>query len=243
MTTNDGYVRALRVDASATDAYHRSSESKTEQQKFLEALLLKSGRRFTRVADIACGGGALSYHLRQRYPEAMFTLSDRDDAAMAIAKELNGPVCNYVEDDVHTLAHVPNDAFDLVCCWQTLSWITDPGAAMKQLLRITAPGGLIMASSLFNVDHDVDIHAQVRDRTRASGTQGHAYDYNTFSRSTVDEWLAGSGARSTLHPFQLGIELPKTGRGIGTYTVNTDHGRLQISGGLLMNWAVLEIEK
>ena len=243
MAGEDGYVKALRSDAEKTDTYHRRSVTKTEQQKFLEEILRKKGRIFNTVADIACGGGALSHHLRQLYPTAAFTLCDRDDAALAIARELNGGTCTYVADDIHTPAHLPDNSFDLVCCWQTLSWIKEPERAARQLLRISKPGGLIMASSLFNLEHDVDIHAQLRDRTRPSGTQGHGYDYNTFSRATVDEWLRGNASRHELHPFTIGIDLPVTGRGIGTYTVNTDHGRLQVSGGLLMNWAILEIEK
>lgn len=243
MATGDDYVKALRNDAERTDAYHRRGVVKTEQQKELERLLVATGRRFERIADMACGGGALGFHLRALLPSAAVTFCDHDEETLRIARELNGPACTYVADDIHTLAALPDDTFDLVCCWQTLSWLKEPEHAVRQLLRITRPGGSIFASSLFNLDHDVDIFAQVRDRTRPSGQQGHAYDYNTFSRATVNEWLEGKVARYTLHPFTIGIDLPMTGRGIGTYTVNTDNGRLEISGGLLMKWAILEIEK
>jgi ubiquinone/menaquinone biosynthesis C-methylase UbiE len=244
MTHQDDYVRALRTDSAETDAYHRRAIARSEQQKALEAILLAKGRAFTRIADIACGGGALSYHLAGHYPAARFTLVDRDQEALRSANELCGEAAfTYVTDDLHELSSLPDGTFDLVCCWQTLSWIKDPARAMKQLLRIAAPGATIMTSSLFNLDHDVDIRAQIRDRTRASGEQGHAYDYNTFSRATVHEWLAGHAVQHRLHPFSLGIDLPKSGTGIGTYTVNTGHGRLQISGGYLMNWAILEVTK
>jgi SAM-dependent methyltransferase len=163
---------------------------------------------------------------------------------------LNGPDCSYVADDIHTLQQLPSGHFDLVCCWQTLSWIPRPEEAVRQLVRIAAPGGIIMASALFNLDHDVDIYAQLRDRTRPSGEQGHAYDYNTFSRASVAEWLDGRVKTYQLHPFMMNIDLPKevdrsgqVHRGVGTYTVNTDAGRIQISAGLLMNWAILEIGK
>ncbi len=244
MADSDEYVRALRNDAAHTDAYHRRSVTKTEQQKFLEVLLGKSGRRFERIADIACGGGALSFHLRVVFPDAQFTLCDRDEAALAIASELNGVErCAYVQDDIHSLSKLPDDSFDLVCCWQTLSWIKEPERAVEQLLRVTKPGGVIYSSSLFNLDHDVDINAQVRDRTRASGAQGHWYDYNTFSKPTVEEWLKGRSTSHRLHPFVPAVDFTNEGRGIGTFTVHTDRGRLQISGGLLMNWAILEITK
>lgn len=243
MVASDGYVNALRNDAERTDAYHRSSVTRTEQQKYLEELLMAKGLAPARLADIACGGGSLSYHLRVIYPEARFTLCDKDAVALDLAKRLNGPTCDYITDDIHALSQLQDETFDLVCCWQTLSWISQPALAVQQLLRITKPGGLIMASSLFNLEHDVDITAQLRDRTRPSGAEGHAYDYNTFSRATVEEWVDGRASSYRLHPFMIGIDLPRTGRGIGTYTVNTDRGRLQVSGGLLMNWAILELIK
>ena len=244
MDTNDDYVRALRSDAEHTDAYHKRSVVKSEQQRFLEELVAKKGLVPKRVADIACGGGSLTFHLRALYPMADFTLCDRDPEALRMARELNGPEgCTYVADDIHTLTQLPDASFDLVCCWQTLSWIPDPQRAVEQLMRIAAPGGTVYASSLFDMEHDVDIRAQLRDRTRASGTQGHWYDYNTFAGATVKEWLKGSGAQYNLHPFQIGIDLPRTGKGLGTYTLNTDKGRIQVSGGLLLNWAVLEIMK
>ena len=244
MADQDEYVRALRNDAAETDAYHQRATTKSEQQKFLEDLLRATGREFARIADIACGGGALTYHLRTLYPQARFTLCDRDDEALRMARDLNGEAPHsYVLDDIHSLRQLPDNSFDLVCCWQTLSGINDPERALEQLLRITAPGGSIYASSLFNLAHDVDIRAQLRDRTRPSGAQGHGYDYNTFSRETVAEWLQGRAASHGLHAFQMGIDLPPPGRGLGTYTVNTDSGRLQVSGGLLMNWAILEITK
>lgn len=243
MAANDDYVRALRQDGSETDAYHRRAITKSEQQKFLETLLESTGRRFEHVADIACGGGALSFHLRALFPSAAFTLCDRDAEALRMAEELNGPNCRYVADDIHALSSLPTDSFDLVCCWQTLSWLKDPERAVAQLLRITRPGGLIMASSLFNLEHDVDIRSQMLDHTRPSGAAGHAYDYNTYSPNTVRSWLGGNARRHALHPFTISIDIARSGRGIGTYTVNTDQGRLQISGGLLMNWAILEVEK
>ena len=59
----------------------------------------------------------------------------------------------------------------------------------------------------------------------------------------MEEWLKESGSKYKLHPFSIGIDLPRTGKGLGTYTLNTDKGRIQVSGGLLLNWAVLEIMK
>jgi len=52
------YIDALKIDKEMSKNYYLSSlHKKTEQQKFLEELLAKSGVQPKTVADIACGGG------------------------------------------------------------------------------------------------------------------------------------------------------------------------------------------
>ncbi len=237
------YVDALKASGEETTKYYTKSIVKTEQQKFLEKLLADSGQSFSEVADIACGGGTLSYHLRAIFPDARFTLSDYNEEGMKLSRELNGDSCSYIQGDIYNLSALPDNKFDLVCCWQTLSWLDDAEKAVHELMRITKPGGKIFASSLFNLNHDVDIYAKVLDHTRPNGELGLAFPYNTYSAKTVGKWLDGRAKTFKLHEFVPSIDFSYEGRGIGTFTINSDKGRLQISAGYLMNWSVLEIEK
>jgi ubiquinone/menaquinone biosynthesis C-methylase UbiE len=237
------YVKALQASGEETTKYYTKSIVKTEQQKFLEKLLADSGENFSEVADIACGGGTLSYHLRSIYPNAHFTLSDFNEDGMKLAIELNGETCSYVPGNIYELINLPDNKFDLVCCWQTLSWLDEPEKALNELIRITKPGGKIYASSLFNIHHDVDIFAKLLDHTRPNGELGLAFSYNTYSAKTVAKWLDKKVETFKLHEFIPAIDFTFEGRGIGTFTVNSDKGRMQISGGYLMNWSVLEIKK
>lgn len=235
----EAYIKALQASSEETRAYYRKSLVKTEQQKELERLLAASGRDFSRIADIACGGGTLSYHLSQLYPQAAFCLGDFNSEALDLARELNaGPRFSFSQENIYSLSFA-DDSFDLVCCWQTLSWLDDPAKALHELVRIARPGGTIMLSSLFNLDHDVDIYARFTDHTRTDGT----FSYNTYSMKTVGEWLQGKAKSVKAHPFRPEIDFHYDGRGIGTFTVQSEKGRLQISAGYLMNWAILEIEK
>lgn len=245
MTEEKGkdYVKALQASGEETAKYYAKSIVKTEQQKFLEKLLAAHSTKFKSVADIACGGGTLSYHLRAIYPDAHFTLSDFNEEGMKLAQELNGDACSYVQGNIYDLAALPDNKFDLVCCWQTLSWLDDPEKALNELVRITKPGGKIFASSLFNLRHDVDIFAKLLDHTRPNGELGLPFSYNTYSAKTVSKWLDKKVKSFHLHEFVPEIDFTFEGRGIGTYTVNSDKGRMQISAGYLMNWSILEIEK
>lgn len=111
-------------------------------------------------------------------------------------------------------------------------------------MRICKPGGLILASSLFNLNHDVEVYSKVIDHTRASSGLGMSFDYNTYSLRTVQEWLSGLVADFKIHEFSIPEDLSHAWRGIGTYTVKLETGnRLQISAGMLLNWGILEVNK
>lgn len=240
----DNYINALQVAAAETEAYYRRSIAKTEQQKMLEQLLTDRSLSCSSIADISCGGGTLSYHLMALYPDARFLLSDLNPEALRIARDLNpGSQFTFASENIYDMQGLATDTFDLVCCWQTLSWLDQPERALDELIRITKPGGRIFASSLFNLNHDVDIYAQVTDHTRPNGELELPYAYNTYSARTTRKWLDGKVTNYELHPFVPNIDFTYEGRGIGTYTVQTLTERLQISGGYLMNWAILEIVK
>ena len=238
---DDNYIKALQSSKEKTADYYKKSVVKTEQQKFLEKLLAGKNKKFSKIADIACGGGTLSFHLKEIFPEAEFFLGDFNSDALEIAKELNGKDnFNYSQENIYKLSY-PDNSFDLVCCWQTLSWLDDPEKALNELVRITKPGGIIFASSLFNLNHDVDIFAKLHDHTRPEAEIG--YSYNTYSKKSVEKWLSGKAKSFSLHEFNPEIDFEFEGMGIGTFTVRAGNRRLQISAGYLMNWAILDIEK
>jgi ubiquinone/menaquinone biosynthesis C-methylase UbiE len=242
----DQYHQGLSQDKEKSKEYFKKSVVKTEQQKFLEKLLAgKASGAPLSIADIACGGGTLTYHLRQVFDGSTFTMVDFFEDALQLARDLNGnDHCTYQREDIYELSSRLKENYDLVFCWQTLSWLDEPKKALAQLIDITKPGGSIYISSLFNIDHDVDIFSKVYDRTRESGQQGIAYNYNTYSEKSVREWIGSSAKSVTLHRFIPGMDFSYDGRGLGTFTINTqDRGRLQVSGGLLMNWAIVEIHK
>jgi len=246
VSKDDNYIKGLQADKEKTKSYYTKSLGvKTEQQKLLEKLLKSENKDFINIADIACGGGTLSHHLHKKFPDANFTLVDFNPDAIEIAK-LNNPHKNFIffTDSIYELKSLPENSFDLVCCWQTLSWIEEPQKALEQLIRITAPGGKIYASSLFNLEKDVDLYTRVLDHTHESGKQGIFFNYNTYSKKSISDWTSGKIKRFEILPFHPEIDFSFDGKGIGTYTIKTEEGkRLQISAGMLMNWGILITEK
>lgn len=244
---NNSYLQAFVSDSVLAEEYYKKSLIKTEQQKFLEKILSKdtSFGHAINVADVACGGGTLSYHLASINKNAQFDLYDLYDEALILAEKINQNFVNrftFTKGDVCRL-ELDDSRYDYVFCWQTLFVLDNPELALKELLRITKPNGKILISSLFNLTHDVDIYSKFTDHTRISGALGMTMNYNTFSSMTVDKWLRDKVKHYEFHKFLPDVDFNYAGRGIGTFTKNCDGERIQISGGMLMNWAILEIIK
>lgn len=140
---------------------------------------------------------------------------------------------------------LPSNYFHLVICLQTLSWLEKPKEALEELIRICKPDGFIVITSLFNLEHDVDLYSKIKDNTtEESDNNDNWLIYNTYSIQTIKKWLGGSVKQIDAYPFHINIDLTSKPKGIGTYTKKLDSNeRIQISGGMLMNWGVLYIQK
>jgi ubiquinone/menaquinone biosynthesis C-methylase UbiE len=245
----DNYKKLLTLDKKESIEYFRKSLQKTEQQKLLESLLKKDNGFLNaqNIADIACGGGSLSYHLSKINKTASFTLLDYHKPALDIAREINTDNAfrfKYVYGNVYNLP-LKSKQFDRVFCWQAFLCFYNPEQALSELIRITNDKGKIYMSSLFNFDHDVDIYTKIYDRNRESGKRNIFVRYNTFSEYTIKKWLQREKRVKTHNIIKcdMQIDIPKNGRrGLGTYTISSEIGKLQISGGLLMSWGILIIE-
>lgn len=124
----DGYLRLIEANQEHAKEYYLKSLNKTEQQKMLEELLLQNNtldfQASYKIADLACGGGTLSYHLAKIFPNAIFYLVDYNKKAIELAQEVNKENhkrFNYYVGDMRKLP-LQKDSFDLVFCWQALSW-------------------------------------------------------------------------------------------------------------------------
>ena len=87
----DFYKKHLISNVDKTREYYMKSIVKTEQQKMLEFLLERDDGFINsiNIADIATGGGTLSYHLGKINKNANFTLIDYMEESISISKEIN----------------------------------------------------------------------------------------------------------------------------------------------------------
>lgn len=246
--SND-YVKGLKLDSKITlAAQAKFQHSKSEQQKMLEAVLLERYDKGAplKVGDFACGTGHVSFHLAQLFTNAHFTLVDLNDSFVDEAAAVFGDEkrATFLLGDIEKLAPELSEQFDVAVCWQTLSWIEGYDKALPELIRALKPGGRLFATFLVNTEHDVDVLSRVVDYTRASAAVGMYGHYNTYSARRLREFVTPLATSIDIHPFHINIDLDQRPVGLGTYTVRcADGSRLQVSAGMLMNWALVEILK
>lgn len=110
------------------------------------AYLLGSLRPGMRVLDVGCGPGTITADLAEHVPGGRVTGVDRAPEvlrtarATAAARGLTG--VDFAVGDVHALGF-RDGGFDVVHAHQVLQHVGDPVGALREMARVTRPGGLI----------------------------------------------------------------------------------------------------
>ena len=96
------------------------------------------------ILDIGCGPGTITADLADRVPRGHVT---GVDAAPDIIEQARGLTrgrgnLDFAAGDVYALGY-PAGAFDVVHAHQVLQHLSDPVKALREMRRVTRPGGLI----------------------------------------------------------------------------------------------------
>jgi SAM-dependent methyltransferase len=110
------------------------------------AYLLGSIEPRMRILDIGCGPGTITADLAALVPEGHVTGVDQApgilDRARATARERGLRNVDFAVADVHALRY-PDDTFCVVHAHQVLQHVGDPVRALREMLRVTRPGGFV----------------------------------------------------------------------------------------------------
>ncbi|MFK4146552.1 class I SAM-dependent methyltransferase [Streptomyces sp. NPDC004065] len=110
------------------------------------AYLLGSLKPHMKVLDIGCGPGTITADLAALVPDGHVTGVDRApgilDRARATAAERGVTNADFAVADVHAL-DFPDDTFCVVHAHQVLQHVGDPVRALREMRRVTRPGGLV----------------------------------------------------------------------------------------------------
>lgn len=107
-------------------------------------------RQVASVLDVGCGTGELLVKLAQRWPDAQLVGLDLSEEMLAKAavKPFAGDV-ELIAGSVYDLP-LPDGSFELVTNTLSSHFYQDLPAAVRELTRVTAPGGTLVMASLGN---------------------------------------------------------------------------------------------
>lgn len=110
------------------------------------AYLLDSLKPHMQILDIGCGPGTITADLAELVPDGHVTGVDRAPEivarARATAAERGLDNTDFAVADVHALDY-PDDTFCVVHAHQVLQHVGDPVRALREMTRVTRPGGFI----------------------------------------------------------------------------------------------------
>ncbi len=111
-------------------------------RKIAELVHIQPGER---VLDVACGTGILAREVAARIgSRGQIVGVDASPGMVAVAKEL-APAVEWKEGVAESLSF-PDQSFDAVMCQFGLMFFTDRRQALREMLRVLAPGGRLVVA-------------------------------------------------------------------------------------------------
>jgi ubiquinone/menaquinone biosynthesis C-methylase UbiE len=138
-----------------------------------------------RVLDAACGTGIVARRAARRPEAASVSGLDLNEGMLAVARgaaQSEGVTIDWRQGMVEELPF-PRSSFEAVFCQQALGFFPDPGAALRELHRVLAPGGRIGLSVCRPVAHNPVYDALADCLARHAGPAAGA-----GMRSPFPEW-------------------------------------------------------
>ena len=133
------------------------------------------------LLDVGCGPGNITADLAGRVGGGRVVGLDLSAEVVAAATaDHERPNLTFAVGDVYALDH-PDDSFDVVYAHQVLQHLSDPVAALREMRRVVAPGGLVAAR-----DSDYGAFVWSPDDDRLTRWMALYHELTTHNRADAD---------------------------------------------------------
>ncbi|MFI0480676.1 methyltransferase domain-containing protein [Actinomadura sp. 9N215] len=138
----------MSPDATYTHGHHESvlSSHTWRTVENSAAYLVGRLRPGASVLDIGCGPGTITAGLAERVAPGRVVAADSARTVLDEARKNTAALDNvdFAVADVHALGYA-DDTFDVVHAHQVLQHVADPVLALREMRRVTRPGGVVAA--------------------------------------------------------------------------------------------------
>lgn len=216
--------------------------------KFLEYLQTKVKKPGNVILDLGCGAGAvLGYLLKDkklfRGGYGVDINEELVHIGNSVLKERGIDNCELLEKDFYKLEKSDFEKLNGIISMQTLLILPNYFEIAQCMCRLE-PDWIAFFTLGFEglIDYEIRLHDYTKNK---DGDYAKVF-YNIYSLPRMKEYFKNLGySKFEYEVFEMDIDLPQTNKmGRGTYTIKTEQGkRLQISGGMMMPWYFVFIEK
>jgi ubiquinone/menaquinone biosynthesis C-methylase UbiE len=129
---------------------------------YLEFLATKVWRidKPSRVVDFGCGYGRFGQMLMPYFPKgSTYTGFDQSPDLIERAREIFGDKAEFSVGSVHE-APFADDSFDVAISQAVLTHIPDPVGAIKEMIRVTRDGGMVITCDANRMGHNALLHIE-----------------------------------------------------------------------------------
>lgn len=140
-----------------------------------------------RVLDVACGTGVVARIAVERVgPDGSVAGLDPNPGMLAVARESvpSGATVDWHEAPAEAVP-LPDGSFDVALCGMGLQFFSDRRAGLREIRRVLAPGGRLVASLPGPVPAPLEIMAE--ELSRHVGPEGATFVHAVFSLHDPDE--------------------------------------------------------
>jgi len=185
-TTHEPTPERFQLGSAAAEAYEAQFVPALFAQWVAPLLDLAGVRAGQRVLDVACGTGVVARAAADRTGrEADVIGVDLNEAMLAVARRIR-PGIGWQASDVTDLPF-PGGTFDAVLCQMALMFFPDRHAAMAEIARVVAPGGVAAIAVPASLDDQEAFAPFVELASAQAGPAAAALLSTYFTCGDLDE--------------------------------------------------------